>query len=164
MTADRSPASTADADTDANSVTAHDRRAAIHALARDGLDSMAEILAAEYSPANTDDDANEKALRRELGDDSARAVGVEDDRIAIRDVTEIDREQEDNPTVTVLRIKREIPDPRDGSRTTTTEHATRCVVAGGEHVGIAAPRNLWGRMRQHARAEHDTQTRTGGQA
>jgi hypothetical protein len=164
MTTDRSPASTADAGTDANSVTAHDRRAAIHALARDGLDSMAEILVPEYSPANTDNDANEKTIRRELGDDGARAVGVEDDRIAIRDVTEIDREQQDNPTVTVLRIKRVIPDPRDGGRTTTTEHATRCVVAGCEHVEIASPRHIWSRVRQHARAEHDTQTRTGGQA
>jgi hypothetical protein len=107
---------------------------------------------------------DEKTLRRELGDDGAQAVGVEDDRIAIRDVSEIEREQENNPTVTVLRIKRAIPDPRDGGRTTSTEHASQCVVAGCEHVEIAAPRNLWSRLRQHAHAEHHTRTRTGGQA
>jgi hypothetical protein len=106
--------------------------------------------------------ANEKTIRRELGDDIARAVGVEDDRVAILTVTEIEREQQDNPTVTVLRLKREIPDPRDGGRTTSTDHASRCVQSGCEHIEIAAPRNLWTELRRHARDEHDT--RTGGQA
>jgi hypothetical protein len=114
--------------------------------------------------ARQEADTDEKTIRRELGDDGARAVGVEDDRVDILDVTEIEREQEDNPTVTVLRIEREIPDPRDGGRTTSTEHASRCISPGCEHVEIAVPRNLWSRLRQHARAEHDTRTRTGGKA
>jgi hypothetical protein len=109
-------------------------------------------------------DTDEKTLRRELGGDGARAVGVEDDRVDILDVIEIEREQADNPTVTILRIKRAIPDPRDGGRTTSTEHASQCVVTGCEHVEIAAPRNLWSRLRQHAHAEHHTRTRTGEKA
>jgi hypothetical protein len=107
--------------------------------------------------------ADEKTIQRGLGDDIARAVGVEDDRVAILAVTEIEREQQNNPTATVLRLKREIPDARDGGRTTSTEHASRCVVAGCEHVEIAAPRNLWTALRRHARDEH-TQARAGGQA
>jgi hypothetical protein len=107
---------------------------------------------------------DKKTLRRELGGDGARAVGVEDDRVDIHDVTAIEREQENNPTVAVLRIEREIPDPRDGGRTTSTEHASRCINPGCEHVEIALPHSLWSRLRQHARAEHDTRTRTGEKA
>jgi hypothetical protein len=127
-------------------------------------DRERETVREHARKAEREIDTNEKTLRRELGGDSARAVGVEDDRVAILDVTEIEREQADNPTVTVLRIKRAIPDSRDGGRTTSTEHASQCVVAGCKHVEIAAPRNLWSRLRQHAHAEHHTRTRTGGQA
>jgi hypothetical protein len=105
--------------------------------------------------------ADEKTIRRELGDDIARTVGVEDDRVAILAVTEIEREQQNNPTATVLRIEREIPDTRDGGRTTSTEHASRCVHSGCEHVEIATPRNLWTELRRHARDEHTMPTRGG---
>jgi hypothetical protein len=125
-------------------------------------DATAEVREHARKEAEREADTDEKTIRRELGGDGARAVGVEDDRITILDVTEIEREQKDNPTATILRIKREIPDPRDGGRTTATEHASQCVHSGCEHVEIAAPRNLWGRLRQHAAHNHDTRTRTGG--
>jgi hypothetical protein len=126
--------------------------------------SERETVREHARKAEREADTDEKTLRHELGDDGAQAVGVEDDRIDIHDVTEIEREQENNPTVTVLRIERAIPDPRDGGRTTSTEHASRCINPGCEHVEIAPPRNLWSRLRQHAHAEHHTRTQTGGQA
>jgi hypothetical protein len=114
--------------------------------------------------AEREADTDEKTIWRGLGGDGARVVGVEDDRVDILDVSKIEREQQDNPTVTVLRIEREIPNSRDGGRTTSTEHASQCIVAGCEHVEIASPRNIWSRLRQHARAEHHTRTRTGEKA
>lgn len=68
------PRDRAGSDEDADdSVTAADRRATIHALARDELHSMAERLAAEYPPADTDAENSELTPGTRIQCDEAHA-------------------------------------------------------------------------------------------
>ena len=72
------PRDFADGDAD-DSVTAADRRATIHALARDDLHSMAERLAAEYQPADTDAENSELTPGTRIQCDEARAESPQHD-------------------------------------------------------------------------------------
>lgn len=100
--------------------------------------------------------ADSETIRHELGDDAANAMGVEDEQVNILDVSE-----QASDTDTTIQVKRKMPEPRDGSRMTTTEYVSKCVTAGCEHVEIAwSKSDLRNRLREHARANHHDETQT----
>lgn len=131
------------------------------------VENEAAIMAAASASAREIEHAREsgtgaETIRRELGVVAANAMGVEDERVVMIDVSEIGTDYG-----TVVQIEREMPEPRDGSRTTVTEYASECVIGGCNHVEIAQSKSdLRNRLRGHARDEHhdDNRTRAGGQA